>query len=163
MRIALVEAVPFESASQPSFDERTIALSRSSQKILAGIGVWPEISAQACPIREIHVSERSRFGSAVICGEEQGLGELGYVGPAIATLITFALQAGLVVWVAHGRVGSAPLEWKRIGAVLVLVLVAMGFALAFEANSAGLGWTRLAFENGQTGWVRKEDIVSLWQ
>lgn len=26
-----------------------------------------------------------------------------------------------------------------------------------------LGWVRLDFENGQTGWVRKEDIVGLWK
>lgn len=26
-----------------------------------------------------------------------------------------------------------------------------------------LGWTQLAFENGQTGWVRKDDIVPLWK
>jgi hypothetical protein len=26
-----------------------------------------------------------------------------------------------------------------------------------------LGWRRLTFENGQTGWVRKDDIVSLWK
>lgn len=94
LRIALAEAVPFESASQPSFDERTIALSRSSQKILAGIGVWTEIGGQACPIREIHVSEQGRFGSAVISGEDQGLGELGHV--------------------VASRVLGASL-WKRIG------------------------------------------------
>lgn len=26
-----------------------------------------------------------------------------------------------------------------------------------------LGWTRLAFANGQTGWVRKEEFVALWK
>jgi len=26
-----------------------------------------------------------------------------------------------------------------------------------------LGWIRLAFENGQTGWVRKDDVVALWR
>ena len=26
-----------------------------------------------------------------------------------------------------------------------------------------LGWVRLSFENGQTGWVRQEDVVMLWQ
>ncbi len=26
-----------------------------------------------------------------------------------------------------------------------------------------LGWKRLAFENGQTGWVRKDDIVPIWK
>jgi tetratricopeptide (TPR) repeat protein len=26
-----------------------------------------------------------------------------------------------------------------------------------------LGWVRLSFDNGQTGWVRQEDVVMLWQ
>jgi hypothetical protein len=26
-----------------------------------------------------------------------------------------------------------------------------------------LGWTQLSFENGQTGWVRKEEVVPLWK
>ena len=26
-----------------------------------------------------------------------------------------------------------------------------------------LGWTQLAVENGQTGWVRKDEIVPLWK
>jgi hypothetical protein len=31
------------------------------------------------------------------------------------------------------------------------------------ADKTFLGWTRLAFDNGQTGWVRKDDIVPLWK
>ena len=26
-----------------------------------------------------------------------------------------------------------------------------------------LGWRRLAFPNGQTGWVRREDVVPVWR
>jgi SH3-like domain-containing protein len=26
-----------------------------------------------------------------------------------------------------------------------------------------LGWRRLRFDNGQTGWVRREDLVALWK
>ena len=25
-----------------------------------------------------------------------------------------------------------------------------------------LGWVRLSFANGQTGWVRQDDVVNLW-
>ena len=31
------------------------------------------------------------------------------------------------------------------------------------ADKTFLGWTRLSFDNGQTGWVRKEDVVPLWR
>ena len=79
IRIALVEAVPFASAAQPSFDDRTIALSRSSRRILDGIGAWGDIDERACAIRTIHVSQRGGFGSAVIDAREQGVTELGHV------------------------------------------------------------------------------------
>lgn len=35
-------------------------------------------------------------------------------------------------------------------------------ALAISDKSF-LGWRRLSFENGQTGWVRKEDVVPIWK
>lgn len=31
------------------------------------------------------------------------------------------------------------------------------------ADKDFLGWQRLSFENGQTGWVRKDDLVPLWR
>jgi hypothetical protein len=31
------------------------------------------------------------------------------------------------------------------------------------ADKTFLGWTRLSFDNGQTGWVRKDDLVPLWR
>ena len=31
------------------------------------------------------------------------------------------------------------------------------------ADRSFLGWTRLSFENGQTGWVRSEELVGLWK
>lgn len=79
LRVGLVEAVPFGSPGQPSFDERTIALSRSGCRILAGVGAWDAVAPHARPIRTIHVSERGRFGTAVISAAEQGVPELGHV------------------------------------------------------------------------------------
>lgn len=79
LRVMLVEAVPAGSPGQPSFDARTTALSRSSQHILATLGIWAGVAADAAPIRRIHVSERGRFGTTVIDGDEEGGEPLGYV------------------------------------------------------------------------------------
>lgn len=79
LRIAVVERVPFDDAAQPSFDLRTTALSRTSQRILETMGVWSEVAASAAPIRRIHVSEQGRFGTTVIDADRQGLPALGYV------------------------------------------------------------------------------------
>jgi len=79
--VALIEAVAHNSASQPSFDERTTALSNGSRRIQETLGVWADVDALATPIRKIHVSDRGRFGFARIDAAEQGLAALGYVVP----------------------------------------------------------------------------------
>jgi 2-octaprenyl-6-methoxyphenol hydroxylase len=81
LRIALIEAVPNDSASQPSFDERTTALSNGSRRILETLGVWETVSGAATPIRKIHVSDQGRFGFARVDAAEQGLAAMGYVVP----------------------------------------------------------------------------------
>lgn len=79
LKVVLIESVPVSSASQPSFDERTTALSNGSRHVLTGLGLWPEVSGEATPIRRIHVSDRGRFGFARLDAEEQGIPALGYV------------------------------------------------------------------------------------
>jgi 2-octaprenyl-6-methoxyphenol hydroxylase len=81
LEVALVEAIPHGSGSQPSFDERTTALSNGSRRILETLGVWSEVASSATPIRKIHVSDQGRFGFARIDAAEQGLEALGYVVP----------------------------------------------------------------------------------
>jgi 2-octaprenyl-6-methoxyphenol hydroxylase len=81
LRVALIEAVPNDSARQPSFDERTTALSNGSRRILETLGVWAAVSGAATPIRKIHVSDQGRFGFARVDAAEQGLAAMGYVVP----------------------------------------------------------------------------------
>jgi 2-octaprenyl-6-methoxyphenol hydroxylase len=81
LRVAIIEAIPHNAAAQPSFDERTTALSNGSRRILETLGVWPALSALATPIAKIHVSEQGRFGFARIEAAEQGLSAMGYVVP----------------------------------------------------------------------------------
>jgi 2-octaprenyl-6-methoxyphenol hydroxylase len=79
LRVAIIEAIPHNAAAQPSFDERTTALSNGSRRILETLGVWADLSALATPIAKIHVSEQGRFGFARIDAAEQGLSAMGYV------------------------------------------------------------------------------------
>jgi 2-octaprenyl-6-methoxyphenol hydroxylase len=81
LKLALIEAVAHDSATQPSFDERTTALSNGSRRILETLGVWPGVQPLATPIRKIHVSDQGRFGFARIDAAEQGLTAMGYVVP----------------------------------------------------------------------------------
>jgi 2-octaprenyl-6-methoxyphenol hydroxylase len=79
LRVAIIEAIAHDAAAQPSFDERTTALSNGSRRILETLGVWPALNAAATPIRKIHVSDQGRFGFARIDAAEQGLPAMGYV------------------------------------------------------------------------------------
>ncbi len=79
VRVALIEAIPHNAAAQPSFDERTTALSNGSRRILDALGAWSALEALATPIAKIHVSDQGRFGFARIDAREQGLAAMGYV------------------------------------------------------------------------------------
>jgi 2-octaprenyl-6-methoxyphenol hydroxylase len=81
LRIALIEAVPHDSAAQPSFDERTTALSNGSRRVLETLRLWDALAGAATPIARIHVSDRGRFGFARIDAAEQGLASMGFVVP----------------------------------------------------------------------------------
>jgi len=84
LRLALIEAVAFRAASQPSYDDRTLALSASSCRILESIGVWPELQRSATAIREIHVRELDRPGHVVMDPADLGLDRFGHVVEARA-------------------------------------------------------------------------------
>lgn len=79
LRVGIVEAVARGAEHQPSFDDRGTALSRSSQRTFEAMGLWPQIVAAATPIRNIHVSDKGRFGFSHIDAEEQKVEALGYV------------------------------------------------------------------------------------
>lgn len=79
LRVAVVEAVERQAAAQPSFDDRTTALSRSTQRMFEAMDLWPEIVAASTPISSIHVSDQGRFGFSHIDADEQGVEALGYV------------------------------------------------------------------------------------
>jgi 2-polyprenyl-6-methoxyphenol hydroxylase-like FAD-dependent oxidoreductase len=79
LRVAVIEPVARKGAEQPSFDERSTALSRSTQRMFEAMGLWSGIVAASTPITGIHVSDQGRFGFSHIDAEEQGVEALGYV------------------------------------------------------------------------------------
>jgi len=81
LRVAVVEAVPFGSRGQPSFDDRATALSEGSHRIFESMGVWSGMAPEASPIRRIHVSDKGRLGATRLSAEEAGVDALGYVTP----------------------------------------------------------------------------------
>ena len=99
LRIAVVEAVARKDPAQPSFDDRSTALSRSSQRMFEAMGLWPDVVAASTPIHHIHVSHRGRFGFSHIDAAEQNVEALGYV--VINRVLGDVLQKALA---AHEKV-----------------------------------------------------------
>ena len=78
-KIGVVEAWPFDSRAQPSYDDRVLALSWGTRLILQGIGIWQSLVADAQPILDIHISDRGHFGFTRLNSREEGVEALGYV------------------------------------------------------------------------------------
>ena len=106
LRVAVVEAVDRRAPAQPSFDDRSTALSRSSQRLFEALGLWPEIVAAATSIRSIHVSDRGRFAFTHIDAEEQNVEALGYVviNRVLGEVLQRALDASATRFTCPARV-----------------------------------------------------------
>lgn len=81
-RIALIDRSslsPCETPIQASFDARATALAAGSQQVFQALGLWADLSAQACPISKVHISDKGHFGGNQITASEQRLEAVGYV------------------------------------------------------------------------------------
>lgn len=94
-RIAVVEAVPFKSDAQPSFDDRVIALSYGSRRIFEAMDLWSELESLVQPIETIHVSDRGHLGATRLYHTEERVEALGYVAEnrIIGQVLVQRLQA----------------------------------------------------------------------
>ena len=93
LKVAVAETVPRDEAQQPSFDDRSTALSRSTQRMFEAMGLWDRVISASTPIRRIHVSDRGRFGFSHIDATEQDVDALGYV--VINRVLGDVLQSAL--------------------------------------------------------------------
>lgn len=83
-KVLIIESFALNGSSaevgyQPSFDARATALSYGSQQIYQGMGLWQRIAEHVTPIKNVHVSDRGRFGSVWMDSATEGLPALGYV------------------------------------------------------------------------------------
>ncbi len=79
LRIAVIERVARDQESQPSYDDRGIALSLSSQRIFSAMDVWSRLATVANPIKKVHVSDKGHFGKVRMDAASLRLDALGYV------------------------------------------------------------------------------------
>ena len=148
--VTLIEAVPVGATEQPSFDDRTTALSNGSRRVFEALNVWGLVEREATAIRRIHVSDRGRFGFARIDAPEQGLKALGFVvtnrtlGAALwrrlketHVRVLAPAKVETVQLRAHHRVLTCSLEGRAIEVEARIVVAADGARSAVR-ESAGI-------------------------
>ncbi|VAW57120.1 2-polyprenyl-6-methoxyphenol hydroxylase [hydrothermal vent metagenome] len=79
LKIAVVEAHAFDADAQPSFDDRSMALSYGSRRIFEAMGLWPALVAKIQAIKTIHVSDRGHLGATRLNHIDESVEALGYV------------------------------------------------------------------------------------
>ncbi|MEN9501099.1 MAG: 2-octaprenyl-6-methoxyphenyl hydroxylase [Pseudomonadota bacterium] len=79
LKVGLIEAFNFGVAEQPSYDDRSIALSYGSSRIYQGMGLWGKLREGVESIQHIHVSDRGHFGATRMAAVEENVPALGYV------------------------------------------------------------------------------------
>ncbi len=57
LRVAVVDAEPARARADAAFDGRAYALALASVRLLRAIGVWPQVAAQAQPMRAVRAAE----------------------------------------------------------------------------------------------------------
>jgi len=90
LKIAIVEKISYQQTRQPSFDDRCIALSWSSQKIFHHMGIWSLLQSSSADeegerppvleeILDIHISDQGKLGNTRLNSQQENVAALGYV------------------------------------------------------------------------------------
>ena len=84
LTIAVIEAHPYQQEqTQPSFDDRCLALAWSSRQIYQAMGIWDKLAQRDgggfAAIKQIHVSDRGYPGVTRLDHKKEGVPALGYV------------------------------------------------------------------------------------
>ena len=127
LRVVTVEPVEPTASRQPSYDDRVVALSLGSQRILEATGVWRGLQGLATPIRAVHVSDRGHFGATRLEALRLGVEALGYVVEARS--LGAALLARLAAPGGPERLCPARVESLAPAADAALVTLDVGGAV----------------------------------
>lgn len=79
LSIAIVESKALSHDISLSFDDRVLALSHGSALYLQQLGLWPALAPHACPIKDIHISDRGHYGKTRLHAKDHQVPALGYV------------------------------------------------------------------------------------
>ena len=165
-RVAMVDPVPPATQGAEGFDGRGYALALTSQRLLAAIGIWPEVAGHAQPILEIKVSDgRAGEGPSPFVLEfhhgEIEEGPMGYMAEdrflrramfaAIEASDSIELISGDSV-AAH-EVGPAGVQVQLASGRVLLATLLVGCDGRRSATAQRCGIRRMSWDYGQTALV----------
>jgi 2-octaprenyl-6-methoxyphenol hydroxylase len=143
-RILLIEPFAPGQAYQPSYDARSSALSYGTRLIYEHLGVWEPIARQAEAIRQIHVSDRGRFGATLLDAAEEAVPALGYV--------VENAWLGQCLW---GALDPAVVSWRCPAEVTAMRPEAEGYQLTL-ADESQVGCTLAVLADGGRSGLRAQ-------
>jgi len=80
LKVCLIERISMQASSQPSYDDRSLALALSSCNVFQNLGIWSRFDeAEVTAIQEVHVTAEGQFGRTRITADELGVSSLGHV------------------------------------------------------------------------------------
>lgn len=83
LNVGLLESADLNLAAErprsPSYDARVTAVSEGSRRLLAGLGVWPRLEAEAAAIKRVQVSDAGQPGWLTLDARDLSLPALGQV------------------------------------------------------------------------------------
>ena len=79
LKIAVIEGRDASQRCDPGDDGRAIVLSPTTIRFFKNLNLWREFAEVATLIKNIHVSEKGRFGATRMSAEKQNLDYLAYV------------------------------------------------------------------------------------
>ncbi len=137
-KIGLIEAKSFSvrQADDP-LDTRTLALNAASVQYLCALDLWPQLEADACPIKKIHISEQGAFGSCLLSAEdveEKYLGQVIEITNLQAVLIAQLREYPNIHLLEHAQVKAL----EKISDTWTLTLECKGEGQHIQAKHVAL-------------------------
>lgn len=79
LKLAVVEADTREQLSSSPAGDRALALAGGTVQELEALNIWQGIGDKATAIKQIHISDRGRFGKTRLSAQKEKVAALGYV------------------------------------------------------------------------------------
>ena len=100
LKVAAIDAASSSAGERNASDDRGIALSLGSQRILSSLHLWAPLADVGTPIEHIHVSDQGRLGRTRLHADDFGLHAFGYVvgAGALNAALRLALDRGAQVF-----------------------------------------------------------------